>query len=67
MESGSDTTVILDDGTRFVIGQSLDELIRIVRDHRAAEVSARRSIEGPAGTPGAEPERPPRFRGPGRS
>ena len=42
VESGGDTTVILEDGTKFVIGQSIDELVRIVRDHRAAAVSARR-------------------------
>jgi uncharacterized protein YlzI (FlbEa/FlbD family) len=36
VETGGDTTVILEDGTRYVIGQDLDELVRIVRDHRAA-------------------------------
>ena len=48
VESGGDTTVILEDGTKFVIGQTVDELVRIVRDHRAAAVSARRlRLDGP--------------------
>ena len=58
VESGGDTTVILDDGTKFVIGQSIDELVLIVRDHRAAAISARRSLDGPLPRPGSVPGRP---------
>ena len=59
VESGGDTTVILDDGTKFVIGHSIDELVRIVRDHRAAAVSARRlRLDGPMPRPGWVPGRP---------
>ena len=59
VESGGDTTVILDDGTKFVIGQSIDELVRIVRDHRAAAVSVRRRrLDGPMPRPGSVPGRP---------
>lgn len=47
VEQHADTVVILEDGTKFVIGQTLDDLVRIVRDHRAAQVSARRRIAGP--------------------
>ncbi len=39
VETGGDTTVILDDGTRFVIGQDLDELVLIVRDLRRCLVA----------------------------
>jgi uncharacterized protein YlzI (FlbEa/FlbD family) len=60
VESGGDTTVILDDGTKFVVGQSIDELVVIVRDHRAAAVSARRRLDGPAPRPGSVPGRPRR-------
>ena len=60
VESGGDTTVILDDGTKFVIGQSIDELVVIVRDHRAAAISARRRLDGPLPTPGFVPGRPRR-------
>jgi uncharacterized protein YlzI (FlbEa/FlbD family) len=58
VESGGDTTVILDDGTKFVIGQSIDDLVLIVRDHRAAAISARRSLDGPLPRPGSVPGRP---------
>ena len=58
VESGGDTTVILDDGTKFVVGQSIDEMVRIVRDHRAALVSARRRLDGPTPRPGWVPGRP---------
>jgi uncharacterized protein YlzI (FlbEa/FlbD family) len=60
VESGGDTTVILDDGTKFVIGQSIDELVLIVRDHRAAAISARRRLDGPLPVPGFVPGRPRR-------
>ncbi len=63
VEPGGDTTVILDDGTRFVVGQSIDELVLIVRDHRAAAVSARRRLDGPMPRPGSVPERPWRSAG----
>ena len=59
VESGGDTTVILDDGTKFVIGQSIDELVLIVRDHRAASMAARRRrLDGPLPIPGFVPGRP---------
>ncbi len=62
VESGSDTTVILDDGTRYAIGQSIDELVLIVRDHRAAALSARRlRLDGPGLAPGFVPGRPRRL------
>ena len=60
VESGGDTTVILADGTKFVIGQNIDELVVIVRDHRAAAMSARRLLAGPQPTPGLVPGRPRR-------
>ena len=60
VEHDGDTVVILEDGTRFVIGQSIDDLVRIVRDHRAALVSARRRLAGPVPAPGHVPGRPRR-------
>ena len=62
VESRGETTVILEDGTKFVIGQTVDELVRIVRDHRAAAVSARRlRLDGPLPRPGPVPGRPARV------
>jgi uncharacterized protein YlzI (FlbEa/FlbD family) len=58
VETGGDTTVILEDGTKYVIGQGLDELVRIVRDHRAALVTTRaRRFGGPFPSPGMVPAR----------
>jgi flagellar protein FlbD len=58
VESRGDTTVILGDGTKFVVGESIEEMVRIVRDHRAALLSARRRLDGPAPRPGQVPGRP---------
>ena len=57
VETRGDTTVILQDGTKFVVGQDLDELVGIVRDHRAAVVATRGrqfggSFPSPAMVPG---------------
>ena len=62
VEQHADTVVILEDGTKFVIGQTLDDVITIVRDHRAAQVSARRRLAGPVPghVPGCVPGRPHR-------
>ena len=58
VEHDGDTVLILEDGTKFVIGQTIDDLVRIVRDHRAAQVSARRRLAGPVPPPGRVPGRP---------
>ena len=58
VEHDGDTLLILEDGTKFVIGQTIDDLVRIVRDHRAAQVSARRRLAGPVPAPGFVPGRP---------
>ena len=61
VESRGDTTVILDDGTKFVVDQTIDQLVRIVRDHRASALSARRlRLDGPIPAPGFVPGRPRR-------
>ena len=52
------TVVILGNGTKFVVGQTIDDLVRIVRDHRAAQVSARRRMAGRVAAPGYVPGRP---------
>ena len=73
VEDDGDTILFLEDGTKFVIGQTIDDLVRIVRDHRAAQVSARRRLAGPAPLPANVPGRPYRTAadrvpaGPGRA
>jgi flagellar protein FlbD len=54
IETHPDTTLVLVDGSHYVIDASLDELLRAVRDHRAAAVVAReRLVDGYAATPAA--------------
>jgi uncharacterized protein YlzI (FlbEa/FlbD family) len=40
IETDPDTVVFLVDGTKYVVSQSFDDLLRAVRDHRAAFVAA---------------------------
>lgn len=48
VENRGDTWVFLADGTKYVVGQSIEELARIVTHHRAAAMSSRRLLSGPA-------------------
>jgi uncharacterized protein YlzI (FlbEa/FlbD family) len=59
VEREDDVSVLLEDGTRYVVGESFDELLRRVRDHQAAAVSARRMLSGPTMAPYHVPPRPP--------
>jgi flagellar protein FlbD len=49
-EADPDTVVTLVDGTRFVIRESLDEVIDKVRDFRASVVSRARALDRQATT-----------------
>jgi uncharacterized protein YlzI (FlbEa/FlbD family) len=40
IETDPDTVVFLVDGTKYVVDQSFDEMLRMIRDHRAAFVAA---------------------------
>ena len=52
IETDPDTVVILADGSKYVVAQSIDELLTTVRDHRAtAYVSRARLVDGLAGAP----------------
>ena len=56
VDTGSDTTLHMMDGAKYVIDQELDQLIIAVRDHRAAQFVARdRLVDGCAATPAATP------------
>lgn len=44
-ESNPDTVVTLVDGTKYVIGESLDELIARIRDYRAGIIAAASNAE----------------------
>ena len=52
VETVNDTVVHMVDGSKYVIDQRLDDLIRAVRDHRAAAFVARiHLVDGYAATP----------------
>jgi uncharacterized protein YlzI (FlbEa/FlbD family) len=52
VETTNDTTLHMVDGSKYVIDQTLDELLRTVRDHRAAAFVARnRLVDGGAVPP----------------
>jgi uncharacterized protein YlzI (FlbEa/FlbD family) len=46
VETDPDTVVHLVDGTKYVVGETFDELLRLIRDHRAASVVARQRLYG---------------------
>ena len=56
VESRPDTTIVLVDRTHYVVAQSVDEVQRAVRDHRAQLLVAAHRMEG-AGAPNPAPGR----------
>jgi flagellar protein FlbD len=54
VEAAGETVVHMVDGSKYVVDQGLDELVAVVRDHRAAAFVARtRLVDGLAATPAA--------------
>lgn len=54
VEASGETVVHMVDGSKYVIDQGIDELVVVVRDHRAAAFVARnRLVDGFAATPAA--------------
>lgn len=65
VETTSDTTLHMVDGSKYVTEQTLEELLLTVRDHRAAAFVARnRLVDGIAATPATTPSA---RRGPGEN
>jgi uncharacterized protein YlzI (FlbEa/FlbD family) len=46
VETDPDVVVHLVDGTKYVIGETFDQLMRSIRDHRATMVVARKRLGG---------------------
>ena len=46
VESDPDTVIHLVDGTKYVVSQSFDDLLRTVRDHRATVLVAQQRMYG---------------------
>ena len=52
VETANDTVVFMTDGSKYVIDQPFEELLRAVRDHRAAAwVARQRLVDGFAASP----------------
>jgi len=46
VETDPDTVVHLVDGTKYVVGESFEDLLRLIRDHRATSVVAGQRLYG---------------------
>ena len=46
IESDPDTVIYLTDGTKYVVGDSLDQVMLSVRDHRATRLVAQKRLMG---------------------
>ena len=46
VETDPDTVIHLVDGTKYVVGETFDELMRTIRDHRATVLVARKRLSG---------------------
>jgi uncharacterized protein YlzI (FlbEa/FlbD family) len=46
VESDPDTVVHLDDGTKYVVSMTFDDLLRTVRDHRASVLVVQKRLAG---------------------
>ena len=53
IETHPDTTLVLVDGSHYVVEADFEDLLRAVRDHRAADVVAREHlVDGSVAVPG---------------
>ncbi len=46
VETGSDTVIHLVDGTKYVVDQTFDELLRTISDHRATVLVSQKQLAG---------------------
>jgi uncharacterized protein YlzI (FlbEa/FlbD family) len=46
VETDPDTVVHLVDGTKYVVAVAFDDLLRLIHDHRSAELLARQQLAG---------------------
>jgi uncharacterized protein YlzI (FlbEa/FlbD family) len=56
VETGPDTVIHLVDGTKYVVDESFDHLLKTIQDHRAAATYAHQHLTDP------RPPEPPPFR-----
>ncbi len=60
VECAPDTILTLVDGTKFIVRESLDEVIALVHEHRASLLARSRELEarGPLGAVPDQPDEP---------
>jgi flagellar protein FlbD len=46
VETDPDTVIHLEDGTKFVVSESFDDLLRTIRDHRAGVLVVQKRLAG---------------------
>jgi len=46
VEADPDTVIHLDDGTKYVVAESFDDLLRTIRDHRAGVMVVQKRLSG---------------------
>jgi flagellar protein FlbD len=56
VETDPDTVIHLVDGTKYVVAEAFDDLLRAIQDHRAVAVVAHQHLTDPL------PKEPPPFR-----
>jgi flagellar protein FlbD len=55
IECTPDTILVLVDGTRYIVTETMDEVVSLIRDHRA-DIVARSLVMPSVEEPGAEPD-----------
>jgi uncharacterized protein YlzI (FlbEa/FlbD family) len=46
VETDPDTVIYLDDGTKYVVNESFDDLLRTIQDHRASVMVVQKRLSG---------------------
>lgn len=52
IEATPDTILVLVDGTRYIVGQSMDEVVALVRDYRASVIAQAMAEPSPGASTG---------------
>ncbi|WP_226925493.1 flagellar FlbD family protein [Georgenia thermotolerans] len=56
IECTPDTILVLLDGTRYIVNESMDEIVALIQDHRAAIVARSLNISTTEAAPAERPE-----------
>ncbi len=56
IECTPDTILVLLDGTRYIVNESMDEIVALIQDHRAAIVARSLNISATDAAPAERPD-----------